>query len=138
MSQQNVAAAKSFYEAMGRGDIPAALGMMAPAIEWREADNFLYADGNPYIGPQRVLEGVFARLAGNWDGFAAIPEQFLDAGETVVVTGRYHGTCKATGRAVKAQFVHMFTFLDGKIARFQQYTDTLQFAKAAGTQTVGA
>ena len=28
----------------------------------------------------------------DWDGFAAVPDEYLDAGDTVVVLGRYHGT----------------------------------------------
>jgi hypothetical protein len=51
----------------------------------------------------------------------------LDAGDTVIGHGYYSGTYKRTGRRVKAQFAHFFTFLDDKVARFQQYTDTAQF-----------
>ena len=107
--------------------------MLAPNIEWREADNFIYADGNPYVGPTAVLQGVFLRLATEWDGFAANPAQFFDAGETVIVTGRYTGAYKATGKSVDAQFVHCWTLRDGKVIRFQQYADTLQVAQAAKT-----
>jgi len=118
------------YEALARGDVPAALQLMDPAIEWNEAEHFPYADRNPYIGPQAVLEGVFLRLAGEWDGFAAIPDEILDAGNSVVALGRYRATCKATTIPVNAQFVHVFRIRDGKIVRFQQYTDTAQFRDA--------
>ena len=39
---------------------------------------------------------------------------------------------KATGTPVDAQFAHVWQFRGGKIARFQQYTDTKQWAGAAG------
>jgi len=45
----------------------------------------------------------------------------------VVALGRYGGVYKGTGVKVDAQFVHVFKFKDGKIAGFQQYTDTAQF-----------
>ena len=106
--------------------------MLAPQIEWREADNFIYADGNPYVGPDAVLHGVFLRLATEWDGFAATPQQFFDAGETVIVTGRYTGAYKATGKSIDAQFAHCYTLAGGKVTRFQQYADTLQVARSAG------
>ena len=131
MSQQNVETVRSLYAAFAKGDVPTVLGVLAPDIEWREADNFIYADGNPYVGPNAVLQGVFLRLATEWDGFAANPEQFFDAGETVIVTGRYTGAYKATGKSVDAQFVHCWTLQDGKVIRFQQYADTLQVARAA-------
>jgi ketosteroid isomerase-like protein len=75
---------------------------------------------------------VFARLGTDWDGFAAIPAEYLDAGDTVVVLGRYHGTYKATGRALDAQLVHVWRVADGKAVAFQQYTDTLQAAEVTG------
>ncbi len=133
MSQANAAAARAFYESVSRGDVPAVLGMMAPDIQWHEAEGFPYADRSPYTSPDAVLQGVFLRLATEWEGFAAAPEEFFDAGNTVTVTGRYRGVYKATGRGIHAQFAHLFTFRDGKIVRFQQYTDTAQVARAASS-----
>jgi ketosteroid isomerase-like protein len=122
----------ALYDAFSRADIAYVLGALDPQVEWNEAENFLYADGNPYVGPQAVLTGVLARLAGEWDGFSASPEKMIADNDTVACVGRYRGTYKATGNAVNAQFVHVFTYKDGKIAKFQQYTDTAQFQAAAG------
>jgi hypothetical protein len=112
------------------GNIPAALALMDQGIEWREAENFIYADRNPYVGPQAVLEGVFMRLGSDWEGFTVTPEEWLDAGDHVVVLGFYIGTHKATGRDVRAQFAHIWGVTRGRAVRFQQYTDTKQFADA--------
>jgi ketosteroid isomerase-like protein len=60
------------------------------------------------------------------------PEEILDAGDKVVSRGRYHGAYKKTGTKISAQFVHVWKLSDGKILRFQQYTDTLQVTKAMG------
>ena len=130
MPQDNVETVKAIYEAFGRADVPFLASVMDPEIEWNEAENFLYADGNPYIGLPAILEGVFGRFASDWDGFAAIPQEILGAGETVVGFGRYRGTLKKTGVAVNAQFVHVFRFENDKVIRFQQYTDTVQFRDA--------
>ena len=132
MSQQNVDLVRSIYEAFAAGDVPAVLGAMAEEMEWNEAENFPYADGNPYRGGEAILGGVFARLGSEWDGFAALPEEFLDAGDTVVVLGRYRGTYKATGKPLDAQLVHVWRVRDGKAVSFQQYTDTLQAARVTG------
>ena len=130
MSQENVSLVKSLYEAFGRGDVPAVLAAMDPRIEWNEAESFPYADKNPYVGPAAVLEGVFARLGGEWDGFSVALQELLDAGETVVAMGRYGGAYKKTGIRIHAQFAHVWRLRGGKIVRFQQYTDTAQAAKA--------
>ena len=127
---QNRQTVEAFYAAMGRGDIPFVIGVLDPAIVWHEAENFIYADKSPYVGVDALLSGLFARLGGEWDGFSAIPEQIVDAGETIVALGRYGGVYKATGAKVNAQFVHVFRFKGGKVASFQQYTDTAQFKDA--------
>ena len=133
MSAANVEIVKGIYQAFGTGDVPAVLAAMSPAIEWNEAENFPYADGNPYRGPDAVLGGVFARIGAEWDGFAVAPEQFHDAGDTVIMTGRYTGSYKATGRAMTPQVAHIWTLEGGKVVRFQQLVDTLAVARAVGS-----
>ena len=70
---------------------------------WNEADNFPLADRNPYVGHDAIVQGVFVRLAEQWDGFAAEVDELLDAGDTVVALGHYVGTCRATGKPIRAQ-----------------------------------
>ncbi|HKP37668.1 MAG TPA: nuclear transport factor 2 family protein [Pyrinomonadaceae bacterium] len=130
MSQEHVNVVRGMYEAFGRGDIATVLAALDPNVEWWEAENFIYADNNPYVGPNRVLEGVFMRIVAEWDGFAVAPTEVHDAGDTVISEGHYSGTFKKNGRNVRSQFAHFFTFRDGKIVKFQQYTDTAQFQKA--------
>jgi ketosteroid isomerase-like protein len=132
MSAENVAIVKGIYQAFATGDVPAVVGAMSPDIEWNEAENFPYSDGNPYRGPDAILSGVFARLGSEWDGFGGLPEQFLDAGDTVIMVGRYVGTCNATGRAMNPQVAHFWTLEGGKAVRFQQLCDTLAVARATG------
>ncbi len=130
MSQENIAIVQSFYDAMSRGDVGTLLGLLDPKIEWNEAEHFVYADKSPYIGTDNLLNGLFMRLMTEWEGFKAIPEKIIGTGDTVAAMGRYHGTYRETGKAVNAQVVHVYTIADGKIVRFQQYTDTAQFRDA--------
>jgi ketosteroid isomerase-like protein len=129
MSSSNLQFIKDLYAAFSRGDGPAALSLMDPNIVWNEAENFPYADHNPYIGSAAVAEGIFFRLATEWDNFQVMPAEFHDAGETVVVTGRYNGVFKATRTPIDSQFAHFWRLRDGKVTEFQQYTDTAQAAR---------
>lgn len=124
---------RGVYEAFGKGDVAAVLGAFDPGIQWNEAENFLYADGNPYAGPQAVAQGVFQRMVSDIEGFAVVPERFVEGDATVLVEGRYRGTMKATRARIDAQFAHVWQMRDGKVIRFQQYTDTKQWADAAGS-----
>lgn len=133
MSAANVAVIKGIYDAFATGDGPGVLGRMSPDIVWHEAENFPYADKNPYRGPQAVAEGVFARCIGEWDGFGVQMTDLIDGGDRVVALGRYVGAYKTTGRKMNPQAVHVWTLKDGKAVAFQQYIDTFDVARATGT-----
>jgi uncharacterized protein len=126
----NLDPVRALYAAFAKGDMPAALATMAPDIVWIEADNYPYADRNPYNGPEAVLHGVFARIGGDWENFTAVSDEFIDGGDTIVSLGYYGGVFKATGKPMRAQFAHVFRVKNGKITGFQQYADTLGTAKA--------
>jgi hypothetical protein len=130
---KNCDVVKGIYTAFGKGDVPAVLGAFDPGIQWNEAENYVYADGNPYAGPQAVAAGVFQRIVSDVEGFTLTPEHFIDGGDTIVVEGRYRGMMKSTCKRVDAQFAHVWRLRDGKVIRFQQYTDTKQWAAAAGS-----
>ena len=83
----NLNSVQSVYDAFAKGDISRVLGFLSPDIEWTEAEGFPY--GGTYVGPNAVLEGVFMRLGTEWEGFAAVPDEFIDGGDTVVVLGKY-------------------------------------------------
>ncbi len=77
-----------------------------------------------------MLDGVYARLTGGWNGFAEELENVFDAGKRVVTVGYHTGTYKSAGRSVRAQFIHIRTVRDDLVTAFQQYTDTAQFREA--------
>jgi uncharacterized protein len=127
VSQEKVKIVQGMYEAFGKGEITTVIAALDPQVEWWEAENFIYDGENPYIGPDAVLNGVFVRIGTEWDGFAVTPKEVLDAGDTVIGHGYYSGTYRKNGKKARAQFAHLFTFRNGKIVKFQQYTDTHQF-----------
>lgn len=129
----NVERTRNLYVAFNVGDIEEVLAGMNSEVEWREAESNPYqAGGEPWIGPDAVLENLFQRLATEWEGFTATPGSFHDAGDTVVVEGRYAGTFGDTGRSLDAQFCHVLEFEGGQVVRFQQYVDTARFREAMG------
>jgi uncharacterized protein len=129
----NVQQVQDVYACFSRGDMPRLMAHFDPGIEWHLAEGHLYArDGVALRGPQELVEKFFARIEPDWDGFVVSPASFHDAGDTIVVEGRYSGVHKGTHRQLDAQFCHLWTLRDGKIARFQQYMDTAQLRRTAG------
>jgi len=124
----NLDSVKAVYKAFATGDIPTVLGVLSPDIAWTEAEGFPLA--GTYHGPKAVLEGVFMRLGSEWEGFAAVADEFIDGGDTVVALGKYSGKYKKTGKSFQANFAHVWKMQDGKAARFIQYVDTLLVDRA--------
>lgn len=116
------------YKSFASGDVPGLLGAFDENIEWTEAEGFPY--GGTYRGANAILENVFMKLATEWEGFAAVPDEILDAGENQVVLGTYGGKYNATGKSISVPFAHVWTLRDGKIIKFVQYTDTLKVSEA--------
>jgi len=129
----NVDLVQGLYGAFAQGDVPTVVGGMDADIHWREAEGNPYQpSGAAWVGADAIVENLFMKLATEWDGFSVHPGQYHDAGDTVVVEGRYTGKYLATGTAVDSQYCHVFKFKDGKVTSFQQFTDTAQFQKAMG------
>lgn len=123
---------RGMYDSFGQGDLPAVAAAMAPDVEWNEAENFIYADGNPYIGPDAVVEGIFYRVGSEWSGFEVNVDELIESGDRVVALGRLTGRYNATRSPIDAQFAHVWKLENGKVVSFQQYTDTFQVAAAVG------
>lgn len=129
----NASMMEGLYESFARGDIPAVLGAMDPGIQWYEAEHVTFWTGEPFIGPDAVLQGVFARLGETFgDTFRVEVNRIVDCASTVVMEGRYKAVAQATGKELDAQVTHIWDIADGKVVKFQQYTDTWQFAQVTG------
>ena len=131
----NTEIVRRIYDAFANGNVPAVLDSFDPKIEWREPEGLRYADRNPYVGPEAIVEGVFQRVLADIRDFRVVPGHFIDGGDTVVVEGRFGGTVNATGSSIDAQFVHIWELRNGKIIHLRIYTDTEQWARAAGAVT---
>jgi steroid delta-isomerase-like uncharacterized protein len=130
-SPENVSVVNNAYKSFAKGDVPAVLASLDSNVVWNEAENFLYADGNPYKGHDAVVNGVFARLGSEWDYFKLADIKLYEmSSDYVLSTGRYQAKYKKNGVVIDAQFAHLWKLKDGKVISFQQYTDTKQVANA--------
>jgi len=131
-TKQNTEIIDALYNAFSTGDMPTVLGSMHPNISWNEAESNSLADGNPYIGPDAILEGVFARLVANHEYFGLRDVKIHGMNDNrVLATLRYDAKVKATGKSYNAQAAHLWTLNEeGKIIAFQQYVDTKKLADA--------
>lgn len=130
-NENNVQTIETLYAAFAVGDVPTVLAGLDENVVWNEAEGNVYADGNPYIGPQAVLYGVFARIGADYEYFNLVNIELHEMfNNKVLATLRYQAKLKNNGATYDAQVAHFWTLKDGKAISFQQYLDTKKVADA--------
>jgi ketosteroid isomerase-like protein len=120
----NIDTARSAYDAFGRGDLASLKESFAEDGVWVTSDELPL--GGVVEGRDEIL-GNFAQIPNYWSTFSVEPDEFIDAGEYVVV----RGTQKASNDkgSFEAPFVHLMKFADGKVVRGEFFTDSAKAAK---------
>ncbi len=122
MSKDNIKTVRNAYDLFARGDF--AHLPFDTQIEWIEPDvEGIWMRGTHH-GCEAVIKEVFKPTLDKFDDFRLQCDRYLDAGEHVIVTGRFLGRGKDTGNELNAPFAHVWTLRNGKVVTFQNYTDT--------------
>jgi uncharacterized protein len=130
MLVQNLAAIpQQAYEAFSRADVPTILSQLAEDVEWIIPTIAKVSFSGPRRGRAQVAE-FFSGLAQEQDALSFEPKEFIAGEDKVVAIGSYEWKVKTTGRTWRSDFTHVFTVRDGKIVRFQEFTDTAAAAAA--------
>ncbi|GAA1600153.1 hypothetical protein GCM10009789_62930 [Kribbella sancticallisti] len=135
---------RGLYDSFAQRDVAGMLGMLDPQVEWNQAEHVTLWPGGPVVGPDAVAGQVLARFPELFgDTFRIEVGRLHECGDVVIMEGRYRATVRPTGKDLDVQVVHVWDIADGKVVRWQQYTDTWEFAEATGirpldTSTAGA
>lgn len=128
---ENINIINGAYEAFSKGDIPSVIALLDDNVIWNEAEGNSLADGNPYIGPKAVSDGIFNRIGASYEYFNLDNIKLHEmSNNQVLATLRYKAKLKKNAALIDAQVAHHWTLNNGKIIGFQQYTDTKQLAEA--------
>ncbi len=127
---KNYEAIKAHYAGSDNKDLAAMMAPITDRTAWTEMAGFPYA--GTYVGTVAIIEGVFKRIGDEWEGYTFTLERLIDGGSTILGIGTYSGTYKRTGKPMKARVVHVWDVEDGKVLRFEQFTDTKLVAQATG------
>jgi len=119
-ASENKQAVADAYEAFGRGDIPAVIGMNAPDAVWVN-----HTLGSPLGGEfkgQDEIGGFFGLVGEHIEITEFDVAPIAAEGDIVVAAGRQTYTAKKTGKKVSGPVVHIYTFgPDGKVTRFEEF-----------------
>jgi ketosteroid isomerase-like protein len=129
VSEHDVESLRRIYNAFSRWDVEELVGDLAHDVEWSLPDTL------PWGGTRHGHDGVLAFVSVSNDhveGRWADPDDFLDAGDRLIVQGRMRGRAKTSGRGYEVDFVHIWTMTDGVASRMRAYFDTAPIMAALG------
>lgn len=117
MSQENVELIRSLYEGWLNGEM--GLDKLDPEIAMFESSTLPGAASAVGIDAvQRYIES-FARY---WHEIRFEPQEYLDAGDRVVVVARLIGRGKTSGVAVERVWAYVWTVREQKVLRMDGYS----------------
>jgi ketosteroid isomerase-like protein len=121
----NVDTARAAYEAFGNGDLATLQDSFAEDAVWITSDELPL--GGEVKGRDAIM-GNFAQIPNYWTSFSVEPEEFIDAGDYVVVRGTQRaGNDKGS---FEAPFLHLLKVDgNGKTVRGEFFTDSAKAAK---------
>jgi ketosteroid isomerase-like protein len=121
VSEYDIQALRRIYAAITRWDLDELVADVAHDIEWSLPEPL------PWGGTRHGHDGIraFATLfRDHVEGSWADPDDFLDAGDRIVVLGRLRGRARATGEDFEVEFAHVWALSDGMASRCRSYFDT--------------
>jgi ketosteroid isomerase-like protein len=86
---------------------------------------------NIALGREQATE-AFVSYWRTWDDYAIEPVEFIDAGQSVVVTVREHGKGKGSGVPVERPHFQVWTFRRRKLVRWEAFASKAEALEAAG------
>jgi ketosteroid isomerase-like protein len=129
VASEDLPLVREAYDAFDRQDVDGLLGVLAHNVAWHAPETL------PWGGTRHGRDGVatyFELLNEHVEDGWGDPDEFLDAGERVIVLGRLRGRARATGAEFEARFVHVWDFQDGMAVTFDSIVDSAAVLAALG------
>ena len=130
MSQENVQIIKQMYEDAANQEMQKALNALDEDLVVYEQESLPY--GGRYEGHDG-FQKLFQNLAAHWDDFNFAPQEFMDAGETVVAVVQLTGKAKKTGSALDMTMYELWKMRGGKAVECRSIVwDTAKMLEVLG------
>jgi ketosteroid isomerase-like protein len=129
MSRDRVDIMRRIYADWGRGQFGSGVELYDPNVvlvlgPW-------FPDAGVYVGPQEIGRYMRDLLTG-WSDFAIEAENFIDAGDTVVVEVRQRGMGPTTQVETELRYYQAWTFRGETIIRIESIRERAEALEAVG------
>jgi ketosteroid isomerase-like protein len=127
MSQENVEIVRRAFEfeVHGRGGPSEAAAVFAPDVVMNPVEE------GPSYGLNAIRDN-FERWESAWEELEVTAEEFVDAGDRVLVTAFFQGRGRGSGIKIDARFYEVYTLRDGKVVRVDEFSERGKAVHDAG------
>ena len=128
-----VSTAKALYRALATGDRDAIAALLSDDFVGHAAEGLPLGMGGEHRGAEAMQRNLWWKIGKHFK-IEVQPDELrvLDDGD-LLVTGHYRGIARRSGRALDAEFTHVFRFNgDGQVTSLRQLTDTAAWIEALG------
>jgi uncharacterized protein len=129
VSETNVETIRKGLEAFNRRDVAGIMEICHPDAEFVPLRAVL--EGGAYRG-EEGLHSFFADVMEEWSELRIEPQEFREAGDRVLLLGRFQARGRASGIDVDVPAAWVFDMRAGKVARLKAYTDQAEARAAVG------
>ncbi len=130
MSQENVEIVRRIYDEWARGNFNEGATLYDPHVLLVVRPEFGPASG-VYCGPDRIA-GYMRDFLKEWDGLVIVGEEFVDAGDSVVVGVDQRATGQGSRTPVHAGYFQVWTFRGPSVIRIESVPERSDALEAAG------
>lgn len=112
---------EELYRCFRQQDVESFKQLCSPSIIWQQNRGF--PGEGTHQGPTAVLSKVYKAFNLEWKRWSFVIERVLDAGDDIVVLGYFSGSKRDNNERFKLAASHIYSFRNGKVIKFQQFTD---------------
>lgn len=129
MPTENETMVREAYEALSRSEFDGLAGLLDPEVEFRNPDYAMEAGvRHGHEGFRKAMEAAQDVIEEpRWD-----IERIVEAGDVIVVVGRFTGRGRTGGVPVESPFGHVLELRAGKVVSVSWFQDAAEAFAAAG------
>ena len=130
MSQRNIEIVRRIYERWGRGDFRAGVELYDPYVLLVLRPEF--PDAGAYCGPDEIRRYMRRDFLADLEGTVIVGEEFLAAGDSVVVRVNQQATGAGSGAPVAMRYYQVWTFRGSSVIRLESIREREEALDVAG------
>jgi len=129
MAGSHVETLRGIYDRWGEGDFRAGVELYDPQVVFIQRPEF--PEAGTYVGRDE-LAGYMRHFLGSWEHITIAAEEFIEAGDSVVVGVFQRGAGTGSGAVTELRYFHVWSFRGPTVIRWENFRGRDEALAAVG------